>query len=76
MQNKITRQLPFVSLTKSLVLLTMLFSLSACGSSDSSTAETENGTTSENGSTTTQKTLPEALESFKAVATDAGLTAE
>lgn len=70
MQNKITRQLPFVSLTKSLVLLTMLFSLSACGSSDSSTEETENG------STTTQKTLPEALESFKAVATDAGLTAE
>lgn len=62
MQNKITRQLPFVSLTKSLVLLTMLFSLSACGSSDSST--------------TTQKTLPEALESFKAVANDAGLTAE
>jgi len=72
MQKKITFQLPLISLNKTSILLLMLFSLSACSSSSDDSSESKSGSTS--GETSTEVPLSTALDNFKTVATDAGLT--
>lgn len=79
MQKKITFQLPSISLSKTSVFFVMLFSLSACSSSDdsSTTEDTPGKNTSESDTNeTTSVPLSTALNNFKTVAADAGLTAE
>lgn len=74
MQKKITFQLSSISLSKASILFLMLFSLSACSSSDDNSGNTNEGPSSE--STTPVVPLSTALDNFKNVATDTGLTAQ
>jgi len=74
MQKKITFQLPLISLNKTSILLLMLFSLSACSNSNDDSSESGADNTSEES--TKSVPLSTALDNFKTVATDSGLTAE
>ena len=78
MQKKTSFQLPSISLTKLSIFFIIALGTSACSSSNND--EENNPGSTNTGSTNTGSTTPDtasldtALENFKSVATDAGLT--
>ena len=74
MQKKKNLQLPSISLSKASLFLLVLFSLSACDGSSGESSNTSGDAGTSEGVVNTPVPLSTALDNFKTVATDAGLT--